>query len=99
MSVALAVLVASAAVYPVPRAEIAIHQASELVAPCREEAQAHFLGQGRATSQWSASHKSRGNDLFVEGRLRIHGGGDVEVRCLLPRGARLGHMRMEIEEQ
>jgi prepilin-type processing-associated H-X9-DG protein len=100
MSVLLTALLASSSVaYAVPQDEIVILEASALVAPCREEAEAYFVGQGLVTYQWSASHKSRGNALFVDGTLRVEGGRDVQVSCRLPRGARLGHMNLEIVEK
>lgn len=100
MSVLVAALLASSSVaYVVPRDEIVILEASALVVPCREEAEAHFVEQGLATYQWSASHKSRGSALMVDGTLRVEGGRDVQVSCRLPRGARLGHMTFEMAEQ
>jgi prepilin-type processing-associated H-X9-DG protein len=76
---------------------IVVQEASELVAHCREEATAYFVGHGRATHQWTASHKSRGNVLYVDGRLRVEGN-DVRVACNLPRGARLTYMTLEVEK-
>lgn len=97
MSIWLATLLAASTAAPaVPRAEWIVHEASELVVPCREEAEAHYVGRGLVTYQWTASHKSRGNALFVDGTLRVEGGHDVRVSCRLPRGARLGHMTMEL---
>jgi hypothetical protein len=79
------------------RSDIVIHQASELVAPCREEAAAYFVGKGKTVYQWAASHKSRGNVLHVEGRLRVEGD-DVQVLCKLPTGARLTYMTLEVDK-
>jgi hypothetical protein len=81
----------------VPRDEIVVHEASELVDFCREEATARYVGKGKTVYQWSASHKSRGNSLFVNGRLRVQGK-DIQVACTLPRGARLAYMTLEIEQ-
>lgn len=62
-------------------------RASELVGWCRQEAEAHFVGQGIPTYQWTASYQDRGNQLIVEGRLRADGR-DVPVTCRVARGAR-----------
>jgi hypothetical protein len=100
MSVLLATLLATSSVSaPLPRDEMVIYAASELVAPCREASEAHFVGRGLATYQWSASHKSDGNALLVEGTLRVEGGRDVRVSCRLPSGARLGYMTMTFSER
>lgn len=96
MSLLLATLLASTAVTPViAREDIVVFEAGGLVAPCREEAEAHFAGQGLPTYQWTASHKSRGNLLLVDGTLRVDGE-DMEVACRLSRGARLRYMTLEI---
>ena len=78
------------------RDDVVVYEASGLVAPCREEAEAYFVGQGHTTYQWAASHRSRGNVLHVEGRLRV-GHDDVQVRCRLPRGGRLTYMVLEVD--
>jgi hypothetical protein len=72
---------------PPPDAERVINAASELVPWCRAEAEARFVAEGRAIYQWSASHHSRGNTLFVNGRLRVEGV-DYLVDCRIARGAR-----------
>lgn len=78
------------------RDDITVHVASDLVAPCREEAEAYFVGRGRTTYQWAATHKSRGNVLHVQGRLRVNQD-DVQVRCRLPMGARLTYLVLEVD--
>ena len=92
------VLALSPAPDEVPRELEIIREASLLVIPCREGAEAYFKAQDIPTYQWSASHKSRGSTLLVDGRLRLEGGKDVRVSCWLARGARLGTMTLEITD-
>lgn len=97
MSFLLATLLAlSPGTQQAPRELEIIREPSLLVLPCREAAQAYFKAQDITTYQWSASHKTRGNALLVDGRLRLEGGKDVRVRCQLARGGRLGNMELEI---
>ncbi|GGA78949.1 hypothetical protein GCM10011521_16450 [Arenimonas soli] len=97
MSLLLSTLLALApAPHEIPREQVIVREASLLVVPCREAAQAYFKAQDVTTYQWSASHKSRGNTLFVDGRLRLEDGKDVRVSCWIARGARLGSMTLEI---
>lgn len=99
MSLLLTTLLAlSPAPHEVPRELEIIREASLLVIPCREAAEEYFEAQDRVTYQWSASHKSRGNVLLVDGRLRLEDGKDVRVSCWLARGARLGTMKLEITD-
>ena len=79
------------------RDDIVVFAASQLVAPCREEAEAYYVGKGHTTYQWAASHKSRGNVLYVEGRLRVDQD-DVQVKCRLPQGGRLTYMVLEVDK-
>ena len=74
-----------------------IHQASDLVPWCRQEAEARYIGRGETTHQWSAKYSDRGNTLSVEGRLRVEGR-DVKVRCRIARGAREQYATIEIED-
>jgi prepilin-type processing-associated H-X9-DG protein len=82
---------------PVRRDEIVVVEAGDLVDVCREEATAHYVGKRKTVYQWAASHKSRGNGLFVDGRLRVEGE-DVRVACMLPKGARLAYMTIDLEK-
>ena len=74
-----------------------IHQASELVPWCRQEAEARYVGRGETTHQWSARYSDRGNTLSVEGRLRVEGR-DVKVQCRIARGAREQYATIEIQD-
>jgi len=74
-----------------------VHQASELVPWCRQEAEARYIGRGETTHQWSARHSDRGNMLSVEGRLRVEGR-DVQVKCRIARGAREQYATIEIDD-
>ena len=98
MSVVLAALLT---VIPLPpsatRDDIVLYEASDLVGYCRSEAEAYYVGKGYVTYQWAASHKSRGNVLYVSGRLRVERD-DVEVACRLPKGARLTYMTVEVSQ-
>lgn len=89
-------LTLSPAPHEIPRELEIIREASVLVIPCREAAEAYFEAQDITTYQWSASHKSRGNALLVDGKLRLEDGKDVRVSCSLARGSRLGNMELEI---
>jgi hypothetical protein len=82
---------------PAPPDEPVINEASELVEPCRREAEAHFVGRGLATYQWTASHSSKGQTLQVAARLRVEGR-DVPVACRIARGARLAYMTVELPD-
>lgn len=98
MSVALVVLLTVVTLPPsAHRDDVVVYEASELVDYCRVEAEAYFVGQGYAIYQWAASHKSNGNTLLVNGRLHV-GHEDVEVKCRVPRGARLTYMTLEVAE-
>src|SRR5262245_36076238 len=84
MSVALVVLLTVVSLPPSARRDdVVVYEASELVDPCRAEAEAYFVGKGYAIYQWAASHKSSGNALLVNGRLHV-GHEDVEVKCRVP---------------
>lgn len=72
---------------PSPATERSFQQASQLVAWCREEAEAAIVGRGQTPYQWRASHHERGNTLHVDGKLRVDGE-DVAVTCRAARGAR-----------
>lgn len=74
-----------------------IHQASELVPWCRQEAEARYTARGETTYQWSASYSDRGNTLSVEGRLRVEGR-DVKVQCRIARGARERYATLDISD-
>jgi len=96
MSLLLPVLLTAVTLPPAAwRDDIVVYQASDLVGYCRSEAEAYYVGKGHTTYQWTASHKSRGNQLLVEGRLRV-GDKDVEVACRLPSGARLTYLTLEV---
>lgn len=77
--------------------EQVIHDGPELEAWCHAEAQAHAASMGLPAYQWVASHRRRGNQLSVEGRLRM-GGRDVEVQCRVAAGARERHAVVEIHD-
>ncbi len=74
-----------------------IHQASELVPWCRQEAEARYTARGETTYQWSASYSDRGNTLSVEGRLRVEGR-DVKVECRIARGARERYASISVSD-
>ena len=71
------------------------HTASQLVSWCREEAEARVVANGGEPYQWRASHKSTGDVLEVEGKLRVDGE-DLGVRCRVARGARERYASIEI---
>ena len=61
MSIALVVLMNLAQIQLPPSArrdDVVVYEASGLVAPCREEAEAYFVGQGHTTYQWAASTRA-----------------------------------------
>jgi len=96
MSAFLAMLLTAITLPPsATRDSITLFEASELVAYCRSEAEAYYVGKGHTTYQWTASHKSSGNVLYVDGSLRVDQD-DVKVACRLPRGARLTYMTLEV---
>ena len=98
MSAVLAVLLTVITLPPsATRDDIVLFEAGELVDYCRSEAEAYYVGKGRITYQWAASHKSRGNVLYVSGRLRVEHD-DIQVACRLPRGARLTYMTLEVSQ-
>lgn len=98
MSTLLAVLLTVITLPPsAKRDDIVLFEASDLVGYCRSEAEAYYVGKGHVTYQWAASHKSRGNVLYVDGRLRVDHD-DVQVKCRLPRGARLTYMTLEVSQ-
>lgn len=71
------------------------HNASELVSWCRDEAEARVVASGGEPYQWRASHKSQGDTLIVEGKLRVDGE-DLTVRCRVARGARERYASIEM---
>lgn len=73
-----------------------IEQASDLVAWCKAEAEAHYIAQGVTPYQWTASYHDRSNVLYVDGKLRADGR-DVAVQCRIARGAREQHGIIEID--
>jgi len=79
------------------RDDIVLFEASDLVGYCRSEAEAYYVGKGHEIYQWAASHKSRGNVLYVDGRLRVDHD-DIQVACRLPKGARLTYMTLEVSQ-
>lgn len=100
MGLTVLMMLAATAVHPdVLREQALVYEASGLVAYCREQAEERFAAQDRATYQWSASHKSRGNTLMVDGLLRLEGGKEAQVSCRLPRGRRLVQMTIDIVEK
>ncbi|MFY2763706.1 hypothetical protein [Arenimonas sp. MALMAid1274] len=72
-------------------------RASELVPWCKAEAEAHFVGRGETTYQWTSSYHDRGNVLHVEGKLRVEGA-DIGVHCRIARGAREQYATIEISD-
>ena len=74
-----------------------IQRASELVPWCRSEAEAHYVGRGETTYQWTSSYHDRGNVLHVEGKLRVEGA-DVTVQCRIARGARRHYASIEFTD-
>lgn len=72
--------------------------ASELVAWCRQEAEARVIGQGQTPYQWAASHKSVGRVLHVDGSLRVEGS-RLTVSCRVAQGARERYASIEIEPE
>ena len=74
-----------------------IHQASALVPWCRSEAEARYIAKNIVPYQWTARYHDRGNVLYVEGELRVHGD-DVAVRCRIARGAREKYAVIEIDD-
>ena len=91
-------LLASLSIAPTPPVveERVFNTASELQPWCRREAEAHFVGQGIETYQWTSSHSSSGNVLRVSGKLRA-GGKDVAVTCRVARGARERYASIDIQ--
>ena len=74
-----------------------INEASELAKWCKAEAEARYVAKNIPTFQWTASHYSKGNALYAEGRLRVHGD-DVVVKCRIARGAREEYGIVEIAD-
>ncbi|MGQ4583892.1 hypothetical protein [Lysobacter sp. F60174L2] len=77
--------------------DLTIHQASALVPWCRSEAEARYIARNIVPYQWTARYHDKGNVLYVEGKLRVHGD-DVAVRCRIARGAREKYAVIEIDD-
>src|SRR5688500_15676546 len=73
------------------------NKASELLPLCKAETYALYIAKGITPYQWTASHHSRSNVLYVNGRLRVHGD-DVTVRCRVARGAREQYATVEVDD-
>ena len=86
LAIALSTALAVAPTPPLAEERI-FERASELQPWCRQEAEAHFIGQGIETYQWSSSYSESGRMLQVRGTLRA-GGRDVAVTSRVARGAR-----------
>ena len=95
LAIALSTTLALAPTPPVVEERV-FERASELQPWCRQEAEAHFVGQGIETYQWTSSHSSSGNVLQVSGKLRA-GGKDVAVTCRVARGARERYASIDIQ--
>jgi len=77
--------------------ELVFGTAGDLLPWCRQEAEAHYVGLGFPTYQWTARYKQDGNMLVVEGKLRVHQD-DVPVRCRVPQNARERYAVIEIDD-
>ena len=86
LAIALSTTLALAPTPPVVEERV-FERASELQPWCRQEAEAHFIGQGIETYQWTSSYSESGRMLQVRGTLRA-GGRDVAVTCRIAKGAR-----------
>jgi hypothetical protein len=95
MLTTLVLALATVAPTPAVQPERVFQRASELVPWCRREAEAHFVGLGITTYQWTAAYRDEGNTLIVDGKLRADGR-DVPVTCRIARGARERYAHIEI---
>lgn len=94
-AIALTTALAVAPTPPVAEDRV-FERASQLQPWCRQEAEAHFIGQGIETYQWTASYSESGRMLQVRGSLRA-GGRDVAVTCRIAKGARERYASITID--
>jgi hypothetical protein len=97
MRTSLAILSLAAAVTARGHEHRVISQASELVPWCKAEAEARYVARNITPYQWTASFHDRGNVLYVDGKLRVHGD-DVNVRCRVASGAREEYATIEVDD-
>ena len=62
---------------------------------CKQESEAHLIGQGKTPVNWTARHLEKANTLIVEGQWRV-GAEDVAVECRVARGARAEFASMKL---
>lgn len=72
-----------------------VYAASDLLALCRRETEARYVGLGEQVYQWTGAYHDYANTLYADGKLRVSAR-DVEVHCRIPRNARERYLTMEI---
>lgn len=77
--------------------ERTINQASELIPWCKSEAESRYIAKNITPYQWSSSYHDKGNVLYVDGSLRVHGD-NVAVHCRIARGSRESYATIEIDD-
>lgn len=75
--------------------DVVIASGSELRDWCRQESEAHLVGEGKTPVNWTARHLEKANTLIVEGHWRIDGE-TVDVECRVARGARAQFASMKL---
>ena len=81
LSIATSLLIASSASAQNPVYEDRmLMQGSDLADWCYRQAVATYTRRGYYTYQWTVSHGSNGQDLYANGKLRVHHE-DVPISC------------------
>lgn len=75
--------------------EVVIASGTDLRDWCRDESEAHLIGQGKTPVNWTARHHEKANTLIVEGQWRVDGE-NMTVECRAARGARAEFASMKL---